>query len=341
MTTLSDWDYDLPEGLIATRPLADRDESRLLCVNRGDGSKECRFRDLPSQLRRDDLLVVNNTRVMAARLRSRRKTGGQIEIMMLENGAAQMPLQALLSPARRLKEGEILTLEGGGEVLVNRRLAAGVFEVMFASSPTAVMAQQGEIPLPPYMHRRADAEDRERYQTVYAGELGASAAPTAGLHFTKELFEGLTSMGVGVTEVTLHIGLGTFRPVTQDDVNKGRLHREKIVIPPDAVAAIARTRRLGGRVIAVGTTSARALEAATPAGADAPVVGAHQTEIFIRPPYTPKSFDGLITNFHLPRSSLLMLVGSLLGRDRTLEIYETAVKQEFRFYSYGDAMLIL
>jgi S-adenosylmethionine:tRNA ribosyltransferase-isomerase len=249
-------------------------------------------------------------------------------------------VKALVRPLRRIKDGEQLTLEGGG-TLKMWRSEGGLAEVLLDADPAEVMATQGEMPLPPYFHREALPEDTERYQTVYASPLGSAAAPTAGLHFTSELIADLRQRGVGFSTVTLHVGLGTFKPLTDAAISSGELHEEAWSVPLDTANAIASTRAAGGRVIAVGTTATRALESATPMGGHLPALGSGQTRLFIRPGYSFRSIDGLITNFHLPRSSLLMLVGAMTGRERLLEAYAHAVDSGYRFYSYGDAMLIL
>jgi len=335
---LDDWDYPLPPDRIASRPAPRRDDARLLVVPLDGGPFEHRvFAELPDLLRRGDLLVANDTRVMAARLHARRETGGRVEVLLLEPGPG--PVRALARPARKLREGEVLALVGGGSVRIVHK---GVSELVVALDrpPEEVMAAQGAMPLPPYIHRPADAEDALRYQTVYAGPLGAAAAPTAGLHFTPSVLERLSAAGVAFVTLTLHVGVGTFRPLRPEDVERRRLHREWYAIPPEAVEAIRRTRAAGGRVLAVGTTSARALEAATPPGEHLPEAGARETDLFIHPPYAFRAIDGLLTNFHLPRSSLLMLVAALVGRPRLLEAYREAVGRGYRFYSYGDAMLL-
>jgi S-adenosylmethionine:tRNA ribosyltransferase-isomerase len=347
MIDLDEWDFDLPDDRIARHPVADRDAARLLVVPRGGGAYADRFvRDLPELLSPGDLLVGNDTRVMQARLSARRRhTGGAVEVLLLAPGPG--PVEALLRPGRRIREGEVLALDGGGTVRVVERRAER-FLVELDADPAAVMAAQGEVPLPPYLGRDAVPEDRERYQTTYAGPLGASAAPTAGLHFTPRLFEALgraprasNRRGVGSATVTLHVGLGTFRPPRPEDLAAGRLHEEPFTIPSATVDAITATRARGGRVVAIGTTTVRALETATPEGARIPRSGPGQTDLLIAPGYRFKAIDGLVTNFHLPRSSLLLLVGALVGRGRLLEAYAHALRSGYRYFSYGDAMLVL
>lgn len=338
---LDDWDFDLPDDRIARHPAARRDGSRLLHVPRtGSDPTDHRFTDLVDLLRPGDLLVVNDARVMASRVRARRSTGGRVELLLLQPGPGAV--EALAKPARRLKVGECLEVEGGGTVeILARPDAEGVLRVRTDPEPAELMARVGELPLPPYLGRTEEPEDRERYQTVYAGPLGAAAAPTAGLHFTEALFDALRERGIGRARVTLHVGLGTFRPLRPEDVARGTLHRETYVVPEATAAAVHDTRARGGRVIAVGTTSARTLEAAW-SDADGRVQpGPGHTELFIQPPYTYRALDGLITNFHLPRSSLLMMVASLIDRERLLHTYRLAIARGYRLYSYGDAMLLL
>jgi S-adenosylmethionine:tRNA ribosyltransferase-isomerase len=338
---LDEWAYDLPSGRIARHPAQARDRSKLLRIDRATGSLEDQiFRDIQGELREGDLLVGNDTRVMAARLYARRQTGGAVELLVLEPGPG--PVRALARPARRLKEGEVLALNAGGKVTIHEA-GAGRDHVLveFDRPPLEIMADHGEIPLPPYLKRPAIASDWERYQTVYAGPLGAVAAPTAGLHFTPDLLTRLREGGISFATVTLHVGIGTFRPVRHGDLERGTLHMEPYSISAETVGQIRETRARRGRVIAVGTTATRALESATPPGENCPVAGVNDTTLFIRPPYRFRCIDGLITNFHLPKSSLLMLVASFIDRDKLFHAYEHAIQSGYRFYSYGDAMLIL
>lgn len=340
MIDLDQWDFDLSDDRIARFPTAERADARLLVVREAPSEFEDRHvRDLPDLLAPGDLLIGNDTRVMQARLSARRRfTGGVIEVFLLEPGPG--PVEALLRPGRRVREGEVLALDGGGTVRVIERREER-FLVELDADPAVVMAAQGQIPLPPYLGREALPEDRVRYQTTYAGPLGASAAPTAGLHFTPELLARLADRGVGFATVTLHVGLGTFRPPRPEDLAAGRLHEEPFTIPAATVDAIAATRARGGRVVAIGTTTVRALESATPAGERIPKSGSGTTDILIAPGYRFKVIDGLVTNFHLPRSSLLLLVGARIGRDRLLEAYAHALRNGYRYFSYGDAMLLL
>lgn len=337
---LDDWDYALPRDRIATRPPQDRDGGRLLVLPRiGGGWSHRMVRDLPSLLAPGDLLVANDSRVLPARLRATRSSGGAVEVLCLDKGPGPVP--ALLRPARRLSVGEVLEVGDVGHVtVVALPNEEGIATVLVSPSPAEVMEAVGEMPLPPYMDRAADASDRERYQTVFAKEAGSVAAPTAGLHLTEALLEALRDRGVGFATVTLHVGIGTFRPLRPEDVARGRLHAEPWVVPAATADAIVRTRERGGRVVAIGTTACRTLESAAAPGRVARA-GAGTTELFIRPPYEFGVVDGLLTNLHLPRSSLLMLVASLCGRERLLAAYEEAVREHYRFYSYGDAMLLL
>lgn len=336
---LPEWQYTLPEAAIATHPAEPRERARLLHLSREGGPDAHRsFADLPDVLREGDLLVLNDTRVMAARLRAARPGGGAVELLLLEAGPG--PVRALARPAKRLRAGMTLALAGGGAALVRGRDGETVL-LDFDRPAHVVMEEQGEMPLPPYIRREMEPSDRARYQTVFAGPLGSAAAPTAGLHFSPPLFAALAARGIGVAKVTLHVGIGTFRTLRPEDLAAGHLHAEQYEVPEATAAAIAAARAGGGRVIAVGTTSARTLEATTPPGARAPLPGRGVTDIFIRPPYDFHGLDGLITNFHLPGSSLLMLVGSLIGRERLLAAYGDALARGYRFYSYGDAMLLL
>lgn len=337
---LAAWDYPLPEEQVARRPAAVRSRSRLLYLPRAGGEPlDHTFADLPGLLRPGDLLVGNDTRVMPARLRARRATGGAVEVLLLEPGPG--PVRALVRPLRRLAPGEELALKSGASLRLLERLDDGQALVELDRDPLEVMEAEGEMPLPPYLGREAVPEDRERYQTVFARAPGSAAAPTAGLHFDAELLGALEALGIGFARVTLHVGIGTFRPLRPEDLARGELHEERWEVSEEAAGRVAATRAAGGRVIAVGTTSVRTLESATPPGAHAPEPGAGATRLFVRPGYRFRSVDGLVTNFHLPRSSLLMLVAAMVGRERLLSAYATAIGRGYRFYSYGDAMLVL
>lgn len=306
--------------------------------------------DLPSRLRPGDLLVVNNSRVFPARLRGRRaETGGEVELLLLEE-TADRSWWALVRPGKRLRPGAQISLADGAGAEVVAKNAEGHARLRFhgPADLRAWLEHHGEIPLPPYIRRAAhDTADRERYQTVYAREPGSAAAPTAGLHFTPALLAALTAAGIARAEVTLHVGLGTFAPVKTDLPADHVMHEEAYVVPRETAAAIAATRARGGRVVAVGTTSLRVLETVAGAHGGRVVAGAGRTRIFIRPPHRFLAVDALLTNFHLPRSTLLMLVsafadpGGSAGREFILSAYKQAIRERYRFFSYGDAMLLL
>ena len=336
----SDFDFDLPRELIAQVPLPERSASRLLLLDVAAGSRQDRmFRELPDLLRSGDLLVFNDTRVLPARLYGRKDSGGAVEILIERvTGAHEATVQ--LGVSKKPKEGARIELADGSHALVLGR-DESFFRLRFeAPEPLEkLLLKLGEMPLPPYIERHADAADLERYQTVYAREPGAVAAPTAGLHFDESLLAELHGRGVDFGYVTLHVGAGTFQPVRVEDLGEHHMHREWLNVGAGLVEQIRRTRAAGGRVIAVGTTVVRALESATVDGELHPFAG--ETQIFIFPGYRITSIDGLITNFHLPQSTLLMLVSALAGREFMLGAYRHAVEQRYRFFSYGDAMLIL
>ncbi len=333
------YDYDLPAAQIAQRPLAERAASRLMVLERaGRRREDSMFRALPALLRPGDLLVLNDTKVIPARLFGRRPSGGAVELLIerfLENGTALVSLRSSKAP----KPDEMLVLDGGGTVRVVRRQGEWTVVVFEEATPSAVLDAIGHVPLPPYIRRADDAGDRVRYQTIYAREPGAVAAPTAGLHFDSATFGALEARGVGTAFVTLHVGSGTFRPLREETLREGRLHPEFVRVDAACVAQIERARAVGGRIIAVGTTSARALEAAACGGALEPCQC--DTDLFIRPGFAFRVIDGLITNFHLPKSSLLMLVSAFAGTEFVMESYRHAVAAGYRFFSYGDAMMIL
>jgi S-adenosylmethionine:tRNA ribosyltransferase-isomerase len=336
----SDFNFDLPPELIAQAPLAERSASRLLLLDVPAHTWRDRlFRELPSLLRKGDLLVFNDTRVLPARLYGHKPSGGAVEILIERvTGAHEATVQLGVSKTPRVGTAIILA-DGSHATVVGRDEA--FFQLRFESpEPLERLLQRlGEMPLPPYISRNADASDLERYQTVYAREPGAVAAPTAGLHFDDGLLTQLREQGVDFGYVTLHVGAGTFQPIRVEDLSHHHMHREWLNVGAGLVEQIQRTRRAGGRVIAVGTTVVRALESATVEGVLHPFAG--ETQIFIFPGYRITSIDGLITNFHLPQSTLLMLVSALAGRDFILGAYAHAVKARYRFFSYGDAMLIL
>ncbi|MBM3268329.1 MAG: tRNA preQ1(34) S-adenosylmethionine ribosyltransferase-isomerase QueA [Candidatus Sericytochromatia bacterium] len=337
---LSDFDYSLPEELIAQQPAARRDESRLLALC-GPQLRHLAFRDLRDLLRPGDLLVVNDTRVLPARLFGTLPGGGRAEVLLIEEVGART-WSALVRPGRKLREGAAVAF-GETTATVTGLGPDGERILCFEADPAALMATRGRLPLPPYIHQTP--EDETRYQTVFAERPGAIAAPTAGLHFTGLLLAELAGRGVGLARVTLHVGPGTFRPVQVEDVSLHRMHAERYEVPEAAARAIAAARAAGGRVVAVGTTVVRTLEAAAgPGGGVSPGRGA--TDLFIRPGFEFRVVDALVTNFHLPRSTLLMLVAAfaehagLGGGDRVLAAYAAAVAARYRFFSFGDAMFL-
>lgn len=346
------FDYELPDELIAQAPCEPRDASRLLMLPRGAGAPVHRaFRDLPSFLRAGDVLVVNDTRVMPARLQGWRAGGGAAEVLLLRP-AGDGRWHALVRPAGRLGPGRrIMFGEEGPDgpplaAVVEDRLPEGEALVRFeapggAEATAALLRGLGRTPLPPYI--KGELSDPERYQTVYGRAEGSVAAPTAGLHFTPAILAAVAAAGVTIATVTLHVGPGTFRPVRAERVEEHRMHAEYYSVPPATAGAVAAVRARGGRVIAVGTTAARTLEAAALAAGDGapPAAGEGWTDLFIHAGYRFRVVDGLLTNFHLPCSTLLMLVCAFAGRERVLAAYAEAVRQRYRFYSFGDAMLIM
>ena len=340
---VKDFTFLLPQELIARHPPEKRDGSRLMLLDRSSESvSEDTFSNLQKYLRPGDLLVLNDTRVIPARLFGHKQTGGRVEIFLLhrESGSDER-WECLVKSSKSLHEGQDIQLESDMTATVISRTASGNWLIRFSGNePFSLwLDREGHIPLPPYLQREDCLEDRERYQTVVAREPGAVAAPTAGLHFTHELLNRLASSGVETAFLTLHTGLGTFQPVRVEHVEEHQIHTERYVIPPETAEAIARTKAAGGRVIAVGTTSARTLEySAQQFGQVA--AGCGEADIFIYPGYRFKVIDALITNFHLPESTLLMLVSAFAGQEFVLEAYREAVSRKFRFYSYGDAMFI-
>ena len=340
---VADFDYDLPEELIAQHPTARRDQSRLLVMNRTTGACDLRvFGDFPQFVRPGDCLVLNDTRVIAARLFGRRDpSGGQVEAFLLEErGPGRW--QSLLRPGRRLNPGARVRLDGEPHAfVVCERLDDGTFEIEFDTHDVlGLLDRAGRVPLPPYNQRDASAEDVERYQTVYATRPGAVAAPTAGLHFTPEILAGLAGNGVKIARVTLHVGPGTFQPVKAERIENHIMHEEAYEISPEAAATINGTRASGGRVIAVGTTSVRTMESCADPATRTVRAERGRTRIFLHPPKRPVVTDGLLTNFHLPKSSLLFLVSAFVGLPLVKTAYRRALELGYRFYSYGDAMVV-
>jgi S-adenosylmethionine:tRNA ribosyltransferase-isomerase len=348
--SIEHYDYELPQELIAQEPPAKRGDSRLLRVDRSTGALTHHgFQELPALLEPGDLLVMNRSRVRPARLLGRRSGGGDAEILLVRKRDADL-WEAMVRPGRRLRPGSAVQIAPDFLVQLEEAKATGADEspgptrlvrlVASDGDADAAIQRHGHVPLPPYIDRPDRPADRERYQTVYAREPGSIAAPTAGLHFTPELLQTLRHRGVQLAELVLHVGPGTFRPMEAQDVRAHRVDPEVFSIPIETAAAVARARREGRRVIGVGTTTARALESAVAPDGHLRA-GDGETALVIFPGHTFKVLDGLLTNFHLPRSSLLLLVSAFALRERVLAAYEQAVRQRYRFYSYGDAMLVL
>jgi len=331
---ISDFDYELPQELIARYPATDRRGSRLLSV--ADEIADLGFTDLPSLLRAGDLLVFNDTRVIKARLAAQKQTGGKAEILV-ERIDGQRSALVHIRASKSPKPGSRLQVHGGAEAEVTGR-DGELFAIRFSTDILPYLDAHGAVPLPPYLEREADEADIERYQTVYANDPGAVAAPTAGLHFDEAMLEETRTAGVRHARVTLHVGAGTFQSLREEHIEENRLHKERVEVDQDCVDAVAETRAAGGRVIAVGTTSVRALECASSSGQLQAFSG--ETDMFILPGYTFMSVDAMLTNFHLPQSSLLMLVAAFSGKERILEAYAHAVREKYRFFSYGDAMFL-
>lgn len=335
----ADFTFELPPELIAQHPLANRSASRLLCLDgAGGGLSDRQFTDLPALLRAGDLLVLNDTRVIPARMFGAKESGGKVE-MLLER--VEGPREALchLRTSKPARAGVVLNLEGGLAARVTDRVGS-LYRLRFDRDLMPALEAHGHMPLPPYIRRQDEAEDRERYQTVYASTPGAVAAPTAGLHFDPELLQRIADRGVERCSVTLHVGAGTFQPVRTEDIRQHAMHAEYLEVPPAACDAVARTRARGGRVVAVGTTVVRSLETAASAAGDdlAPFSGL--SDLFIYPGFEFRVVDAMVTNFHLPESTLLMLVSAFAGREPVLAAYRHAVSRRYRFFSYGDAMFI-
>ncbi|MGE0031937.1 MAG: tRNA preQ1(34) S-adenosylmethionine ribosyltransferase-isomerase QueA [Steroidobacteraceae bacterium] len=333
----ADFSYPLPRELIAQHPLPERTASRLLALDGGSGAiRDLRFADFASLLRAGDLLVLNDTRVLPARLLGRKASGGACELL-LERILDTRRILAQARTSKGLRPGTQISLPGGASaVAVARR--GELHELELDRDALAYFEAHGSMPLPPYIAREAGAPDRERYQTVFADEPGAVAAPTAGLHFDHATLQALEQAGTGIARLTLHVGAGTFQPLRSDDIAAHRMHQERFRVPAATVAAIEATRLRGGRVIAVGTTVVRALESAAAAGGLAAAEG--ETGIFIVPGHRFRVVDALLTNFHLPESTLLMLVAAFAGRERVLAAYHHAIAGGYRFFSYGDAMFV-
>jgi S-adenosylmethionine:tRNA ribosyltransferase-isomerase len=334
----SDFDYDLPEAFIAQTPAEPRDASRLLVLDRQTGQIAHRvFREIGAYLHPGDLLVVNRTRVIPARIYARKPTGGRVEILLLRR-RDELTWEALVG-GKGLRVGKIVGVEQGPEAEIVEILNGSGRLIRFKEPIEPYFPRVGNVPLPPYIHEKLD--DPERYQTVYAREPGSAAAPTAGLHFTPRLIEELKGRGIGFAEVTLHVGLDTFAPVTEADPGLHQIHTEWCEVTPEAAETINRTRQAGGRVIAVGTTSVRTLESAAAGSKSLVSPFSGPTSLYILPGYRFKIVDAMITNFHLPKSTLIMLVSAFAGRETVLDAYELAKREGYRFYSFGDAMLLM
>lgn len=336
----SDFYFDLPEELIAQTPLKQRDGSRLLLLDKQTGAVEHRhFYELPEFLGEGDCLVLNDSRVLPARLLGSRSTGGSVELVLLRD-LGEGRWECLSRPGKKTRPGTELSF-GRGELTATvedvieggNRIVRFHYEGIFLE----VLERLGKMPLPPYI--KEELQDSERYQTVYSRELGSAAAPTAGLHFTKELLDTIAKKGVKICYVTLHVGLGTFRPVKEEEIENHPMHSEFCMVPEETARIVTETKRNGGRVISVGTTSCRTLESFAREDGSLPV-SSGWTDIFIYPGYRFKCVDALVTNFHLPESTLIMLVSALAGRENVLRAYETAVSERYRFFSFGDAMFI-
>ena len=331
---ISDFDYELPPQLIARYPRPERRDSRLLVV--ADALEDRTFADLPLLLEPGDLLVFNDTKVIKARLRGRKETGGRVEVLVERiegpvTAIAHVRASKTPKPGGRLVFGDAIEAEVAGR-------DGEFFRLEFSQDVATVLDRHGEVPLPPYLERDAEEADAERYQTVYARDPGAVAAPTAGLHFDDAMIAETRAAGVAHAWVTLHVGAGTFQSLREEDIERNRLHSERVEVTQACCDAVAATRAAGGRVIAVGTTSVRALECASATGTLKPYDG--ETDLFIVPGYTFRSVDAMVTNFHLPQSSLLMLVAAFAGKQRILDAYRHAVREKYRFFSYGDAMFL-
>ena len=336
----SDFDFELPEELIAQTPIQQRDHSRLMHLDKqtGEISHE-HFFDLPRFLKKGDCLVLNDSRVLPARLIGCRSTGGSVELVLLRD-LGEGRWECLSRPGRKTKPGTELSFGGGELTATVESVAEGgnrIVKFHYEGIFLEVLERLGKMPLPPYI--KEELQDAERYQTVYSREVGSAAAPTAGLHFTRELLAQIEAMGVNVCYVTLHVGLGTFRPVKEDEIENHEMHSEFCIIPERTARIVTETKKAGNRVIAVGTTSCRTLESFAQEDGSLPV-SSGWTNIFIYPGYQFKCIDALITNFHLPESTLIMLVSALAGREHVLNAYKCAVEERYRFFSFGDAMMI-
>ncbi|MCM8530907.1 MAG: tRNA preQ1(34) S-adenosylmethionine ribosyltransferase-isomerase QueA [Lentisphaeraceae bacterium] len=339
---ISDFDYHLPEELVARHPAAKRDESKMLMVDRESGDLNPQiFSHFSEVIQPGDALVLNDTKVIPARIFGKRiPSGGKVEALLIEERAPGL-WQAMLKPGKRMKPGGQVQVDGVENTFeVVSRLDDGTFEIQFDTEHVLPMLDKcGRLPLPPYMNREMELDDTDRYQTVFAKEEGAVAAPTAGLHFTEDLLRDLSDKGVSVAYLTLHVGPGTFLPVSVDDFSQHKMHSEAYSLSQETVDVLKKTKETGGRIFVVGTTCVRVLESCWDEK-EFLIPGEGRTEIFLYPPYEPKVADALLTNFHLPKSTLLMLVSCFVGRENMFKAYEHAIQNNFRFYSYGDCMLL-
>ena len=339
---LSEYNYNLPIDLIAQEPVEERDQSRLMVLSPSPITMLHRtFSDLPDFLKEGDLLVINDTKVFPARLIGKKETtGGEVELFLLRPNHDEL-WEALAQPAKRLHSGARITFGDGiltAEIVERKENGHVYVRLESCDDIHSAIDKVGRVPLPLYIKRKPGACDSERYQTIYASHRGAVAAPTAGLHFTQRLLDKLAAKGIEIASVTLHVGVGTFRPLTDNEIQSDKLHSEYCHVPEKTVRMIEKCRKKNGMIVAVGTTSARALETASHCGSLSPFDG--WTDLFIKTPYSFHSVDALITNFHLPRSSLLLLVSAFAGRETIFNAYHEAIKLRYRFYSYGDAMII-
>ncbi len=339
---LSDYDYNLPEEMVARHPAKKRDESRMLTVERETGNLEDKaFSHFPSFIQPGDALVLNNTEVIPARIFGERlPTKGKVEALLIDEQGPGL-WQAMLKPGRRMKPGGEVQVIGSETVFtIKERLEDGTFLIQFDTEHVLPLLDEcGKLPLPPYMNREMEIDDTDRYQTVFAKKKGAVAAPTAGLHFTEDMLNSLKDSGVNICYVTLHVGPGTFKPVSVENVTEHKMHSETYHLPKTTAKKLKEVRESGGRIFVIGTTCVRVLESCYDEK-EFLIAGSGKTDIFLYPPYKPKAVDVLLTNFHLPKSTLLMLVATFTNRENVMAAYEHAIENSYRFYSYGDCMLL-
>jgi S-adenosylmethionine:tRNA ribosyltransferase-isomerase len=340
---LSDYDYHLPEEMVARHPAAKRDQSRMLVVSKTNGKlQDNSFSDFKDFIKPGDALVLNDTKVIPARIFGERiPTKGKVEALLIEERGPGL-WQAMLKPGRRMKPGGIVQICGSEhKFTIKSRLDDGTFEIHFDTEHVLTLLDEcGKLPLPPYMNREMELEDSDRYQTVFAKQKGAVAAPTAGLHFTDEILDNLKKSGVHINYLTLHVGPGTFQPVSVEDLTDHKMHSESFILPEETVHSLKKVKEAGGRIFVVGTTCVRVLESCYDEQ-EFLISQSGRTEIFLYPPYQPKVADVLLTNFHLPKSTLLMLISTFTKRENIFAAYEHAIESSYRFYSYGDCMLLV